>query len=211
MIEFPADDPARARRFWAGLLGVDLRAREPGEGEGWQTRWEQHAAQAGNQDQLRKWVNGKIVLVGTDFVDDRFDTPFYTLFSGSKWTMPGVEIHANTVRTLLARSYLVPAPQWGLALALMLATSATVWIVTSFAAGRAVGLVLLEVLGILAATHLLFQRGLILSTSEVLLATSVSLIASEVDGINPRWNNRCIAAEALPAAPGRRRGRPRKK
>lgn len=37
-IEFPADDPARARRFWAGLLGVELRAREPGEGEGWQTR-----------------------------------------------------------------------------------------------------------------------------------------------------------------------------
>jgi adenylate cyclase len=138
------------------------------------------AAKAGNQDQLRKWVNGKIVLVGTDFVDDRFDTPFYTLFSGSKWTMPGVEIHANTIRTLLTRSYLVPAPQWGLALALLLATSATVWIVTSFAAGRAVGLVLLEVLGILAATHLLFERGFVLSTSEVLLATSVSLVASLV-------------------------------
>jgi predicted enzyme related to lactoylglutathione lyase len=37
-IEFPADDPARARRFWAGLLGVELQAREPGEGQGWQTR-----------------------------------------------------------------------------------------------------------------------------------------------------------------------------
>ena len=36
LIEFPADDPARARRFWAGLLGVELRAREQGEGEGWQ-------------------------------------------------------------------------------------------------------------------------------------------------------------------------------
>jgi predicted enzyme related to lactoylglutathione lyase len=36
-IEFPADDPARARRFWAGLLGVELQARDPGEGEGWQT------------------------------------------------------------------------------------------------------------------------------------------------------------------------------
>ena len=38
LIEFPADDPARARRFWAGLLGVELRAREQGEGEGWQVR-----------------------------------------------------------------------------------------------------------------------------------------------------------------------------
>ena len=63
------------------------------------------------------------------------------------------------------RSYLVPAPQWVLALALLLATSATVWIVTSFAASRAVSFVLLEVLAILVATHLLFERGLILSTS----------------------------------------------
>lgn len=38
LIEFPADDPVRARRFWTELLGVELQAREQGEGEGWQTR-----------------------------------------------------------------------------------------------------------------------------------------------------------------------------
>jgi predicted enzyme related to lactoylglutathione lyase len=38
LIEFPADDPERARRFWSGLLGVALEARRPGEGQGWQTR-----------------------------------------------------------------------------------------------------------------------------------------------------------------------------
>jgi len=38
LIEFPADDPERARRFWAGLLGAELEARQDGEGEGWQTR-----------------------------------------------------------------------------------------------------------------------------------------------------------------------------
>jgi len=37
MVEFPADDPERARRFWGGLLGVELEARGDGEGEGWQT------------------------------------------------------------------------------------------------------------------------------------------------------------------------------
>jgi predicted enzyme related to lactoylglutathione lyase len=37
IIEFPADDPARARRFWEQLLGAKLDAREPAEGEGWQT------------------------------------------------------------------------------------------------------------------------------------------------------------------------------
>jgi predicted enzyme related to lactoylglutathione lyase len=37
LIEFPADDPARARRFWSGLLGAELDDRSDGEGEGWQT------------------------------------------------------------------------------------------------------------------------------------------------------------------------------
>jgi predicted enzyme related to lactoylglutathione lyase len=38
LIEFPADDPERARRFWSGLLDAALEARAEGEGEGWQTR-----------------------------------------------------------------------------------------------------------------------------------------------------------------------------
>ncbi|HET8978693.1 MAG TPA: VOC family protein [Solirubrobacteraceae bacterium] len=38
LIEFPADDPARARRFWSELLGQPLADRAAGEGEGWQTR-----------------------------------------------------------------------------------------------------------------------------------------------------------------------------
>jgi predicted enzyme related to lactoylglutathione lyase len=37
LIEFPADDPERARRFWSTLLGVELAPRGDGEGEGWQT------------------------------------------------------------------------------------------------------------------------------------------------------------------------------
>ena len=35
LIEFPADDPERARRFWSGLLEAELEPRV--EGEGWQT------------------------------------------------------------------------------------------------------------------------------------------------------------------------------
>jgi predicted enzyme related to lactoylglutathione lyase len=38
LIEFPADDPERARRFWSGLLDAELEPRREGEGEGWQTR-----------------------------------------------------------------------------------------------------------------------------------------------------------------------------
>ena len=36
LIEFPADDPERARRFWTGLLGAELAARSRDQGEGWQ-------------------------------------------------------------------------------------------------------------------------------------------------------------------------------
>jgi predicted enzyme related to lactoylglutathione lyase len=38
LVEFPADDAERARRFWAGLLGVELEPRRDGQGEGWQTQ-----------------------------------------------------------------------------------------------------------------------------------------------------------------------------
>ncbi len=37
LIEFPADDPDRARRFWSGLLGIELAERSQAEGRGWQT------------------------------------------------------------------------------------------------------------------------------------------------------------------------------
>ncbi|HWH11547.1 MAG TPA: VOC family protein [Solirubrobacteraceae bacterium] len=37
VLEFPADDPERARRFWTGLLDVELEDRRDGEGRGWQT------------------------------------------------------------------------------------------------------------------------------------------------------------------------------
>jgi predicted enzyme related to lactoylglutathione lyase len=38
LVEFPADDPVRARSFWTGLLGSELEPRAGAEGEGWQTR-----------------------------------------------------------------------------------------------------------------------------------------------------------------------------
>jgi len=37
LVEFPADDPDRARSFWEGLLDIELEGRRAGEGEGWQT------------------------------------------------------------------------------------------------------------------------------------------------------------------------------
>jgi predicted enzyme related to lactoylglutathione lyase len=36
LIEFPADDPERARRFWTGLLGIELAPRHASAGSGWE-------------------------------------------------------------------------------------------------------------------------------------------------------------------------------
>jgi predicted enzyme related to lactoylglutathione lyase len=37
LIEFPADDPERALRFWSGVLGAELAPRDADQGEGWQS------------------------------------------------------------------------------------------------------------------------------------------------------------------------------
>jgi CHASE2 domain-containing sensor protein len=67
------------------------------------------ATRAGRTQQLKDWVGGKIVLIGPDSIDDRYPTPFYTVFQGLKWTTAGVEIHANTVRTILSGNYILTA------------------------------------------------------------------------------------------------------
>jgi predicted enzyme related to lactoylglutathione lyase len=38
LVEFPADDPERALRFWSGVLETELDDRSEAEGRGWQTR-----------------------------------------------------------------------------------------------------------------------------------------------------------------------------
>jgi predicted enzyme related to lactoylglutathione lyase len=38
LIEFPADDPGRARWFWSGLLGIHLAERTQDEGRGWRSQ-----------------------------------------------------------------------------------------------------------------------------------------------------------------------------
>lgn len=37
LLEFPADDANRARRFWTGVLGVELLERSAEQGSGWQS------------------------------------------------------------------------------------------------------------------------------------------------------------------------------
>lgn len=138
------------------------------------------AHDAGLKEKLRGWLHGKIVLIGSSTLGDRYPTPFFTSSSGLRWTTPGVEIHANTVHTLLERSYILPAPDWATISGMVAATSVTVGIVASMAAGAASIWLLVETLAILALTHLLFRAGWILPTSDLLVASTICLLASVV-------------------------------
>ncbi len=132
--------------------------------------------------QLKQWFQGKIVLLGTDYAgdSDRRNTPFFTVLSGDQWRTAGVEVHANTIHTLLTRNFLLPAPQWARVGAILAGTAATVAISTEVSAGLAVAALL--VIGFIAAlaTHLLFRGGVILSTSEIMLAATLAMIAAIV-------------------------------
>ncbi len=110
------------------------------------------------------------MLIGADAVDDRYATPFYTRFQGLNWLTAGVEVHANTVRTLLDGDYLLPVPEPVRDAAVLLAAAATIAIVMLSTARTVVLWVLLESLGIVGLTQGLFRAGWILSVSGVLEA-----------------------------------------
>jgi adenylate cyclase len=130
---------------------------------------------------LHKWVDGKIVMLGPyNYVGDRHETPFYTAFAGDKYLMPGVEIHANTLNTLLTGDFLQPVPDWARILGLAVAAGLSVAMAASFAASQTAIWSLLALLVSLGATHLLFRMGWLLSSSEVLEAFGIALLGGVI-------------------------------
>jgi adenylate cyclase len=126
---------------------------------------------------IRNWVAGKVVMLGPDnFVGDRHETPFYTILSGKQAITPGVEIHANTLNTLLRGNFLQPVPGWAQILALTVAAGLSVTMAASFAASLTALWSTLALILSLVATYALFRMGWILSSFEVLLAFSIALL-----------------------------------
>jgi adenylate cyclase len=139
------------------------------------------AIRKGDHAQLEKWVKGKVVLLGPDNIDDRHATPFYTAFgSTNKWMTPGVEVHANTLRTLLTSDVLQPVPDWARVLALSLGAAATVAVVTAFAVSQTALWAIVVLFAALVATHLLFRAGWLLSSTEMLLVFVWALIGGVI-------------------------------
>jgi adenylate cyclase len=146
------------------------------------------AARSGNEDQLRDWVEGKIVLIGTDSVDDRFATPYYSFYNGSSRAgggdvhrnTAGVEIHANIVRTILERRFLQDVSESWRWLALLATAGVTVSIVTGLRPSWAITALFAQGTAIAIFTQLLFRRGQLLSASELFLDVALSGLAAVV-------------------------------
>ncbi|HEY1756514.1 MAG TPA: adenylate/guanylate cyclase domain-containing protein [Bryobacteraceae bacterium] len=136
------------------------------------------AERGGNVALLKQWFDGKIVLIGSDTVDDSYATPFYTVLDGPRKTTPGVEIEGNAVRTLIERSYLLYVPEWVRTVVLLTAAGTAAGIVISLAAGPAAAWITLEIVAIFGFTYLLFREGRILYTSETVVATLVCVVVS---------------------------------
>lgn len=69
LLEFPADDAERARRFWGSLLGVELETRQDREGQGWQTH-----SQGGGQAPTEVGIHERGTGPG-----DTFSLPYFTV------------------------------------------------------------------------------------------------------------------------------------
>jgi adenylate cyclase len=161
------------------------------------------AARAGDTQQLRAWVSGKIVLLGVDDITDRYPTPYYTPFAGSRWTTSGVEIHANTIGTLLGERYLAPAPMWVRVFIAVSVASAAVgaaaWLGTTGASFAVATLLALIVLG----THLLFRVGVILDLSELVITCATGVIATGVYRLSTSQQRSELFGKALRVFVGR--------
>lgn len=135
------------------------------------------AARAHNQAQLEKWVKGKAVLLGPDLFKppvDRYSTPFY--FVTDKWTMAGVEIHANTLHTLLTKRFLVPvSPQISIYTMLVMAC-ATVAIATGLGVMQTTIWSFVIILFGVVASHILFRFGWLLSSTDMALSSLGAMI-----------------------------------
>ena len=95
--------------------------------EGFALRCTRGSAHAGNRAQIEKWVKGKVVLLGPDDIGasplQLRSTPAFGLTD--RWETAGVEVHANSLQTILKGNFLRPAPDWARLLSLLIMAGGT--------------------------------------------------------------------------------------
>jgi adenylate cyclase len=140
------------------------------------------AVRSNNTGQMEKWFKGKAVLVGPDSAtDDRHSTPFYTAFGLSKRHLTaGVEIHANSLQTLLTGDFLRPVRDSGRIATMVAVAGSTVAIASTLAVAQTSIWSLVVLASALIFTHLLFRFGWLMSSADMMFAYVFSLIGGIV-------------------------------
>jgi adenylate cyclase len=123
-------------------------------------------------------VEGKAVLLGPDNISDRHATPFYTMFSGARWNTAGVEIHANTLHTLLSGDFLVPAPNWLRFVLLLFVAAATIAILLTQPPRIAALWLTGNFLVTAGVNYVLFLNGRLFAASEMVVAGTIALLGA---------------------------------
>ena len=161
------------------------------------------AARAGNKKQLHQWVGNKIVLFGVDDIVDRYPTPYYTSFTGKRWTTSGVEIHANTVNTLLTGEHIRGLSPSGIGLALLIVTAGTV-AMTAWLSSVAAGFLVTGLwASIVLIGHIVFRFGLAVPVVELLIACSSSMILTGIYRLSTAQKRSELFGRALSVFVGR--------
>jgi adenylate cyclase len=136
------------------------------------------AARGGKQAELEKWVKGKAVLLGPDLkTSDRHSTPYYTAIGlSNKWQTAGVEIHANTLNTILTRHFLEPITDWIRVGSVLLTAGATVAVATSLGVAQTtIWSFAIMILGVLAS-QIFFRFGWILPSTDLVFGSLWAMI-----------------------------------
>lgn len=133
------------------------------------------AARAGRWDQVRTWVQGKALLMGVDTISDRHPTPYFTSFHGTRWSSAGVEIHANTVRTLVTGEFLATPPRSVQLLAPFLMALLTTGFLIFLPLRTAIVAMLSAIVAGTLAAHVVFVEGWVLPTAALQLSGAIPI------------------------------------
>ncbi|MBM3736473.1 MAG: adenylate/guanylate cyclase domain-containing protein [Acidobacteria bacterium] len=129
-----------------------------------------------DEEKLKSWFAGKIVLVGVDTIDDRHATPYYTLSPGLRANTAGVEIHANAISTLVEGRYLRLMPAWAV-WTVLTAIGVLCALCGRHLTGNLLGIAGGGVFALtLVIPQVLFLKGWLMAASELLMTAALSVL-----------------------------------
>lgn len=130
---------------------------------------------AGETESLVQDFRGKVVFVGTDLPFlDRHRVPLVPSIRGPQESVPGVEIHAQALRSILAHQLIAPVSPWWMAL--FGALCGLAWLAAATPVRAALVLLLPATVLALLST-LLLSRGLAFPVAGLMLGLAAAAIA----------------------------------